>query len=194
MDLFQSLATVILLTLVIYFIMVNLDGRMRVIKSVGDIKQVLSTTTAPERSQTAPERSQTAPERASTALITNQLPPGGPKLLREGLNVAFDPHNIDRMEPTVNDGYGPNLTTSAVFNPEAQGIVPVNHDLFERRADFGSDLTNINQFYRNNPEIFHKSQINVPDVASWNAMSDQMHQSHVLAPTEPAISAANSIY
>lgn len=188
MDLFQSLATVILLTLVIYFIMVNLDGRMHVLKSVGDVKKALSA------SQTAPAQSAQSAQSASPALITNRLPPGGPEPLQEGLNVAFDPHAIDRMEPTVNEGSGPNLTTSAVFNPEAHGVVPVNHDLFERRADFGSDLTNINQFYRNNPEIFHKSQINVPDVASWNAMSDQMHQSHVLAPTEPAISAANSIY
>ena len=189
MDLFQSLATVILMTLVIYFIMVNLDGRMRTVKSGGDIREAM------RASSTTPGASSTTPGASSTAAcaITNRLPPQGPALV-EGLNTAFNPHSIERMEPTVNDGTGPNLTTSAVFNPEAQGVLPVNHDLFERRADFGSDMTNINQFYRNNPEIFHKSQINVPDVASWNLMSDKMHQSHVMAPTEPVISAANSIY
>jgi hypothetical protein len=184
MDLFQSLATVILLTLVIYFVMVNLDSRMHAVRSVGQIKTVLRASNG-----TTP----TSGPAPVPATITNRLPLERLNPQHEGLNVSLDPHNIERMEPVVNDGTGPNLTTSAVFNPEAQGVLPVNHDLFERRADFGSDLTNINQFYRNNPEIFHKSQINVPDVSSWNAMSDQMHQSHVLAPTEPAISAANSL-
>lgn len=189
MDLFQSLATVILMSLVIYFIMVNIDGRMHALKTGGDVKDAIQAAVATAvvtPTELPPKMAvPTAAPRTAPRAVSNTLP----AKLEEGLNVAFDPHTIDRMEPTVNDGAGPNLTTSAVFNPEAMGVVPSNHDLFERRADFGSDLTNINQFYRNNPEIFHKSMIHVPDVASWNAMSDQMHQSHVMAPTEPVISA-----
>jgi hypothetical protein len=66
---------------------------------------------------------------------------------------------------------------SAMFNPEANGILPANHDKFEQKAEFQSDLTNMNQFYKNNPELFHKTGMDI----SWSEKSDAMHQSHVTA-------------
>lgn len=66
---------------------------------------------------------------------------------------------------------------SAMFNPDAKGVLPYNHDKFEQKAEFQSDLTNMNQFYKNNPELFRKAGMDV----SWTEKSDAMHQSHLTA-------------
>lgn len=87
-----------------------------------------------------------APE--EPAKITNQLP--------SCLNTDVGTH--DRVTLGEPVGNGPaNITTLAVFDKDAKGVLPQNHDLFEKPAQFGSDVTNINQFYNLNPDVFHRT-------------------------------------
>ena len=75
---------------------------------------------------------------------------------------------------------------SAAYNPDAVGVLPLNHDNFEKPATFGSDVTNINQFYRSNPEVFHgKARVNVPNPADWDSQASAMFSITDNAPQGP---------
>lgn len=143
MDLIQTTATIALLTLLAYLIMVNILERTRSapIKSDGEI----------------------------TAGISNRLK----EVPIEGINTDFGFHTRTNLGEPAPPG-GENLTQLAVFNEHANGVLPQNHDLFEKPANFGSDVTNINQFYRNNPDIFERSMTTAPDAAEWYSQSQEM--------------------
>jgi hypothetical protein len=86
----------------------------------------------------------------SVASITNKLPAAGP-------DAAVNPH-------------------TAIFSPNTEGILAMNQDIYEKQADFGSDVTNIKQFYKNNPEVFSKilGQKAVTNVADWEQQSKEL--------------------
>ena len=81
----------------------------------------------------------------------------------------------------------------SIYNKDATGVFPQNHDLFEKPADFGSDVTNIKQFYSNNPEVFGKilGTAGVTNVADWEMKTKEMFQ-NAQAPSNEQIHAFNN--
>jgi hypothetical protein len=61
----------------------------------------------------------------------------------------------------------------SMYNENATGILPSNHSKFETPADFSSDTTNLSQFYKNNPELFHPDQ-DIANPASWDQSGQDM--------------------
>ena len=85
-----------------------------------------------------------------------------------------------------------NTNILSLYNKDATGILPVNHKKFESSANFTSDVTNLNQFYNNNPEIFHKedssSSVYVPNPSDWDAQSKalfSMKENESVVPVQP---------
>jgi hypothetical protein len=61
-----------------------------------------------------------------------------------------------------------------------RGPAASNSDLFEKTANFGSDVTNVAQYYKNNPELFNRVTVtSAPDAAAWDHQSDKMHREHL---------------
>jgi len=164
MDLIQQVAVIALLTMVSYLIMINLMGKEQALESEGKLSDLQAEQADNEQKQlNVPVQE----------LITNKLPTA------EGLslNLAMGTHARTTVGGPVQDGTV-NTTTLSVYNENEAGILPQNHDLFEKSADFSSDVTNVNQFYRNNPELFHKqSQTGVayvPNPSDWDAQAKAM--------------------
>lgn len=161
MDLLQQVAVIALLTMVAYLVMVNVF-KDDTLQSEGKLSDLNENKPEPEAPEPEPE-----PE---PELITNKLP-------EEGLNLAMGKHTRTTVGGPVGEG-AVNTTTLSVFNENATGVLPQNHDLFEKPADFGSDVTNVNQFYRNNPELFHRQSETgtayVPNPSDWDAQAKAM--------------------
>lgn len=87
--------------------------------------------------------------------------------------AQFSPYN----GPVTDYPSDLNLTGSSVYDEDAKGILPVNHDPFETSPDFESNITDINRFYQNNPDIFNKSNAGayVPDVTNWNTQGQELY-------------------
>jgi hypothetical protein len=182
MDIIQKAATMALLTLVVYFVMVNIvdHGKGDAVPSSGIVK-----------ASKKPSQSEIKDKGIRSNLgIDNKLNlEANNTVTIEGINTTVGVHTRTTVgEPVVNTEA--NVTELAVFDEQSKGVLAVNHDLFEKPANFGSDITNINQFYRNNPEIFDKSMNGgayVPDVESWanqgqelyDTMSQKTHQGPV---------------
>jgi len=148
MDIIQTGATLALLSLLIYFVMVN------VIERTHPSDHAAPTTAVPAK------------------VITNKIPD----------TIGTPSTGASSVGPGGPGGPGAIL---AAFDKDAVGVLPSNHDLFEAPAEFGSDITNLGQFYRNNPDVFDKSATYVPDVTSWNQQGDALYSSlvHGNAPT-----------
>ncbi len=170
MDVLKILAISALSAMIIYLIYINLF-KDAVIKSAGAIADVLpSPLVSPVKASTeqgpSPVPMAPTPELPSN-VVTNKLP--------EVLSTSAADH-----------------PGTSVFNPHATGVLPQNQDIFEKQADFGSDVTNIRQFYQNNPEVFGKilGQNQVTNVADWERQSKELYQSAQQPHTGP-IQAAN---
>lgn len=149
MDLIRSVATVALLSMLAYFILVNiLENSSHPIHTTGDISA------APSPGPTAP-----LPKHLDLVPVDE---------INKELGTTWN--TIGEQAPSG----GENVTQLSVFNDQAKGVVPSNHDMFEKPADFTSDITNINQFYKNNPEVFDRSATTAPNAAGWNEQSKQM--------------------
>jgi hypothetical protein len=98
--------------------------------------------------------------------ITNRLPAAGP-------DAALHPN-------------------TSIFSPNVEGIAASNQDIYDKQADFGSDVTNITQFYKNNPEVFSKilGHHAVTNVADWEQQSKALYNTAQTATGGP-IQAAN---
>jgi hypothetical protein len=166
MDLIQTGATIALLTLLAYFVMVNVLERTQgedPIKTEGNI--------SPGHGS---EDNEGIKGMESDSMINNHLNLDANKqVLIEGINTDVGFHTRTTVGDPVSPG-GENVTQLAVFDEQVKGVLPVNHDLFEKQANFGSDITNINQFYRNNPEVFDRSMTTAPDAAGWHTQSQGM--------------------
>lgn len=172
MDLIQSVATLGLLTLLAYFVMVNIiDQKPHAYPAEGKFSEVESKDEAEAEGE-----GPTIPESNGGATITNYLDvKANREVPVEGINLSVGVHSRTSLGEPVENGNN-NITHLSVFNDQAKGILPVNHDLFEKTADFGSDITNINQFYKNNPEVFNRGQTQayVPDVTQWDTQGKEM--------------------
>lgn len=145
MEILQHLAVIVLLTMLLYFVLVKVMGsKEHLVVSEGKINEYI---------YNPPD------------IIDNKLPS-----VIEGLNLDVGTHARTTTGEAIGDMYTPNTTTLSVYNENEQGILPQNHDLFEKPANFASDVTNISQFYNNNPELFHRSQnaVHVPNAADWD--------------------------
>lgn len=102
--------------------------------------------------------------------ITNKLP--------SCLDLAVGRHERTTVgDPLKGKAQGqPNVTSLAVFNKDQKGVRPSNHSLFEAPAEFGSDVTNINQFYRLNQDQFQRTigSEGMKTVSDWEAQANQM--------------------
>jgi hypothetical protein len=100
--------------------------------------------------------------------------------------------NVNNKLPEVLSTSAADHPGTSVFNPHATGILPQNQDIFDKQADFGSDVTNIRQFYKSNPEVFDKilGQNQVTNVADWERQSKELYQS-AQQPHSGPIEAAN---
>jgi hypothetical protein len=186
MDLIQTAATIALLTLLMYFVMVNIMDHSESLETTGDIAPVIKATEVTEATEaTEAEEATEAPialsdiPKAVVGMITNQLDLDTnkeipPHLVDVPLRTDMGVHTRTTVGGPAEEG-GENLTTLSVYNEQAKGVLPVNHDLFEKPADFGSDVTNINQFYRNNPEIFERSMTSAPNAADWHTQGKEMY-------------------
>lgn len=153
----RTIATILLLTLVSYFIMVNVFDKPTLIKTANEVPMEAELSNIDENIRVE-------------LGISNELPIEGNNNYNSGT------HTRTTVGGPVGEGSGSNLTSASTFNETQQGVLPSNHDLFEKTANFDSDVTNINQFYKNNPEIFDKSVggAYVPDVTKWDSQGQQM--------------------
>jgi len=171
MDLIQKVATMALLTMLAYFVMVNILEKMGMSPSP-DLVQSDGNIESGEAVQVhAPVG--TAPVASPAAFISNKLDVDTGAGFGVNTDVGVTWNTIGEQAP----GGRENLTQLSVWNGDAKGVLPVNHDLFEKPVNFGSDITNINQFYRNNPEIFERSMTTAPDGAGWHTQSQEMFNS-----------------
>jgi hypothetical protein len=156
MDILKSLSIIGLLTMVIYFIMVNLwDNHavptQNVITAVENPSGPLGVTgegIISNKLQINPEQSK------SKSICSNFLPPN---------SLPSAPSWVDR-----NLQGEPYHAVTVVGDP-----IESNASLFDRTADFGSDVTNINQFYKNNPELFNRVT-NVNISPTWDNQKTQL--------------------
>ena len=208
MDLIQSAATLALLALLIYFVMVNVDPSRKIkpLRSAGDVQEAeqklieLQNAQVQEKTkavqQQAPSEPQGEPFASNSDMITNRIDLDSNKAIpstgiteqafihdNPGTNVE-SPHarivlggNSGACLSSTEKGKCNTDDTQihSVYNKQAKGVLPSNHDIFDKPADFGSDVTNINQFYKNNPDIFEKSHINVPNVTEWSDQGKQLY-------------------
>ena len=103
------------------------------------------------------------------------VPPITNHLSLECPNLAVGRHRRTTVgEPVPNSE--PNVTTLSVFNANAKGVLPQNHMLFDAPANFGSDVTNISQFYKLNPEMLQRTigSPGIQSVADWESQANQM--------------------
>lgn len=202
MDIIQTLATIGLLTLVIYFIMVNVfeTGHIKSSGLIGlskenfedessvDLEEIkaqaiamaqageLSAEQESQAKEQAKEQVSQAKEQASQAKEQAEEAEEQPI---SGLNLRMGTHPRTGLgEALPNDTYQ-NVTDSATYaGNEDTPVKPANYeDRTEGPSKFGSDILNINKFYGNNPEIFSKSMTYVPDVSEWDEKGRAMYNS-----------------
>lgn len=170
MDALRTLAIVALLSMLIYVVLVNIFSKKEALHTEGILY-------ASEEAYIKAQLGLPGSSSSSSTGISNKL-----QGTIEGLSLSTGSpvsHLDDRAAVRENVTGSDPAYGSALYNPEEKGILPVNHDLFEKTADFGSDVTNINQFYRNNPEVFEiqKSPVYVPNAAEWDEKSRSMAES-----------------
>ena len=168
MDIIQSLALIALLSMLIYLIFVNIfTTKDKTVQTSGSVIEFLTPTTKESEVKGEAEEAShptTLPDKKD--IVTNKLPASGP-------DASVNPY-------------------TAIFSPNAEGIVAMNQDIYEKQADFASDVTNIKQFYKNNPEVFSKilGQKAVTNVADWEQQSKELFATAQAANSGP-IQAAN---
>lgn len=199
MDIIQTVSLLILLSMVVYFILVNIF-KVNTVNTPGTIGLNLNTsntlntlntlntsnphlnlnTTTKENMQnlTVPLNKS---EPAHVDHITNQLPQ----------HIQFQ-KPMKYPTPAKIELDASDTNASAIWNPEATGIYAQNQDMFDKPVNFGSDVTNIKQFYTNNPEVFGKiiGKSEVTNVADWDRQSKEMFTAAQTSSAGP-IQAAN---
>jgi hypothetical protein len=165
MDIIQTLAISALLAMILYLVYINLF-KDTALKTAGSITDVLPPALVAPAKALDDANSRAGP--TPVPLITAPAPAETEK------KVVSNQLQI-QQDASTHAG-------SSVFNPHAVGVLPQNQDIFEKQADFGSDVTNIRQFYQNNPEVFSKilngqNQTQVTNVADWEQQSKAMFQS-----------------
>ena len=185
MDVIQSLSLIALLSMLIYLVFVNIFAT-KTVQTSGSVIDLLPTpgsdvapastlstltsvnVTAPAATPSPPAPSH-CPFPMPGTTLSNKLPESGP-------DASVHPQ-------------------SSIFSSTASstsGINAQNQDIYEKQADFGSDVTNIKQFYKNNPDVFSKILCppTVTNVADWERQSKELYDSAQSAQSGP-IQAAN---
>lgn len=196
MDLIQTVATITLMTLLIYFIMVNVLEKTSPIRDAVPSSGIIKDATGGAEAAKAEAKAETAeivlPLKTTTGESAGVVVPQVETAnhITNKLNLNFGYHDRTTIGGPAPPG-GENVTTLAVFNEKQKGILPSNHDLFEKPADFGSDVTNINQFYKNNPDVFKRSSTYVPDTVTWEDKSQELYDAQLASKHQGPINASN---
>ena len=80
------------------------------------------------------------------------------------------------------------------YHPAGLDVKASNDMIYEKDADFGSDQTNVAQFFSSNPEAFLKDNRHtayVPDVNVWNEQGSQMYNDLVTMRPYKTLNASN---
>ena len=163
----QNVALVIILVVVLVAFFRNEQVKAYIATLLGKSDMIKEEEPEPEAPVISVPVPATPEPKEEEAKITNQLP--------SCLNTNVGTH--DRVTLGKPVGNGPaNVTTLSVFDKDATGVLPQNHDLFETPAQFGSDVTNINQFYNLNPDVFQRT-IGSPGIqtaSDWESQGNRM--------------------
>jgi len=175
MPLLQSLATIILGVLVMYFILVNIleiPFTKDLIKSDGNIKKKLDKNSLAVLDSVEEEN-----------VSLNDLE----ETLRKDLS-RNEPEKVTNRLPD------PLVQQVKINEPHPINVEPSNATLYEKDAEFGSDRTNIAQFVSSNPTAFYgdlRHDAYVPDVNSWNQQGSQMYNDLVQSRPNQTLQPAN---
>ena len=106
------------------------------------------------------------------------------KELRQEFGVELDQATLQDLPEKKCDYITNQLVQQAVYDPKqtACGPNPSNQDIYEKEALFGSEQTNVSQFFSNNPGAFFNTQRHnsyVPDVSKWNIEGDRLYTERV---------------
>lgn len=214
MDLIQSVATITLMTLLIYFIMVNILEKTSSTKNAIPASGTIGSTGTGAGAEAEAESTKSIKVKVPVALeglagydpsdpsdpsdpqseVVMTVAPGAEeeavRSITNKLNLKMGFHDRTTIGGPAPTG-GENVTTLSVYNEKQKGVLPSNHDLFEKPADFGSDVTNINQFYKNNPDVFNKSNNYVPDTVSWENQGQELYDNLISDKHQGPINASN---
>lgn len=85
---------------------------------------------------------------------------------------------------TITNKLPDKFVQQAVYDPEqTYPIAPSNADLYEKTADFGTEQTNVAQFFASNPQLLQRDCcVYVPDVDQWNMRGTQMYNNMLNGP------------
>ena len=172
MDIIQKVAIIILCSMIIYAVVINITKK-NAIKTPGNITPVIH----PQNQNVSPSLSHVTP----------------------GPSVSSMPSMSSmHSEPSVSSAPSvPDASThrgSSIFNPNATGVLPLNQDIFDKPVEFGSDVTNVKQFYKNNPDVLGKILGNntITNVSDWEQQSKEMHKALEQSGSGGPIQAYNS--
>jgi len=149
MDIIQKIALIILGSLAVYFVI-----------TVFTLKNPLNPQ-GPEKNgaDSSNPRGPQGPEKMADP--SNPTPQDHPYIVDQTVNDKKE-GLVGNLLPTP-EKLSANIIDAAsrpdtsIYNPDNQsGILPQNQKLYDVPVDFGSDVTNIKHFYKNNPEIFGK--------------------------------------
>ena len=195
MDIIQTISLLVLLSMVVYFILVNIF-KVNAVHTPGVIKMHPMQPMQPnhenhyvtkEHLQNPSHISQDSHDHhahessSSSDHISNNLP----QHIQFHQQMKYPTPAKIELDASTEPG-------SAIWNPEATGIYAQNQDMFDKPVNFGSDVTNIKQFYTNNPEVFGKiiGKSEVTNVADWDRQSKEMFTAAQTSSAGP-IQAAN---
>lgn len=151
MDLIQRVATVALLVMLIYFVMVNIID-------------------------------------SKSGFGGHGL--GAFKTTGKIIDTSVGTHNRTILGPVAAPG-GENVTQLSVYDENQKGVLPSNHNPSETPVDFNPGITDVSQFYRNNPEVFDRTMTSISDVDGWNKQSQEMYSKLVNQPNNQEINPWN---
>jgi hypothetical protein len=188
MDIIQTICLLVLLSMAVYFILANIF-KVNAVHTPGVIKMQPS---QPNQNQLTKEHMQNPSvvhqeshdnhtRETSSDHISNNLP----QHVQFHQQMKYPTPAKIELDASTEPG-------SAIWNPEATGIYAQNQDMFDKPVNFGSDVTNIKQFYTNNPEVFGKiiGKSEVTNVADWDRQSKEMFTAAQTSSSGP-IQAAN---
>ena len=80
------------------------------------------------------------------------------------------------------------LIQQAVYDPKSDyPVAAANQDVYEKDADFGTEQTNIGQYFSSNPGAFMNDERHnayVPDTNVWDKQGEQMFQKEAARPKD----------
>lgn len=166
MALLRDLSIIALMTLVIYFaLQMMMAPSNPIYKAAGSVSPSSPTASTPSTP------SPLTPYQDTHIAVNDNMVPLGSLLPIPAPGSLMDTQG----SRGAYGGSHSNERSSAIYDPNVTGVLPSNQEIREERnASFGSEYTNLNLFYQQNPEIFRKTNVYVPNAADWEMDSKQL--------------------